>query len=1089
MKKLPFLIFAIILLSGDLTGQSTFVPFGSDWKYYDRGDEPAKIMGKDFKDADYDDSTWLTGAAQLGYGDGDEATFISNTVLTGYFRHEFTMTNPAAIPSYEVTLIYDDGAVVYLNGNEIGRINMPGGTPGYSIFASGNSGDNAQTIFSVPASSFVTGVNVFAVEVHQQSANSSDISFDLELSNEPPIIRGPYLQKLTTSGVSIKWRTSFPTESIVKYGLSVNTVLNTVSDLTPKTEHELEISNLSGFKYYYQIENSAGILDSAESEMYFQIAPDAGTTAPLNAWILGDPGTANQNARNVRDAYYNYRGTNHTDMILFLGDNAYNRGTDSEYQYAVFEDMYEDLMKKTVSWSCLGNHDGYTANSNSQSGPYYDIFSFPTNGESGGTASGTEAYYSFDYGNVHFIVLESYETDRAINSPMYDWALLDIQSTTQDWIVALWHHPAYTKGSHNSDNNNDSAGSMRDMRENFLPMLEVNGVDLVLSGHSHSYERSYFVNGHYGNSTTFDHDIHTIPINGNGDGQITGTGEYEKDICLPGSVYITTGSAGKITGNGSLDHPVMHYSAKDLGSVVLEVDGSTMNVKFVRESGNIDDFFTIEKGAFGSACDDGDPCTYNDVFDAMCNCAGVVQPSDTDMDGTDDCLDGCPNDPAKIDPGTCGCGVSDTADMDGDLTVDCLDDCPNDPAKIDPGICGCGVSDSADMDSDGTPDCIDNCPTDPNKTEPLICGCGVTESDMDNDGTPDCVDNCPNDPNKTNPGICGCGMSDSMVGMSCDDGDVCTVTDVYNSNCECLGTFADADLDGICDNDDICPGGDDALDADSDGIPDFCDNCDNNMINMPCDDADVCTINDVYNASCICEGTFLDSDGDGTCDANENGCTDLFADDFEMSNNNWTPGIGDALWLMTTESPNGDYSLMIRDNSGIGSSVTSDAIDLTDIDSLAINFNYRAVNMDGSKYFVLEITTDGGATYSVLQTWVYGADFDNFITYAENVGFVNTYGPAMIQFRFRCQGTINDDQVYLDDIVIETCIDSCPDYIVQNTNSMILQSEGVHISIESDGVVQPGNTIDFNAGDHIELVAGFEVQLSGIFHAYIESCQ
>jgi hypothetical protein len=97
------------------------------------------------------------------------------------------------------------------------------------------------------------------------------------------------------------------------------------------------------------------------------------------------------------------------------------------------------------------------------------------------------------------------------------------------------------------------------------------------------------------------------------------------------------------------------------------------------------------------------------VFDSACE-------PDADGDGTPDCVDGCPNDPAKIAPGACGCGVADT-DTDGDGTADCVDECPDDPAKIAAGACGCGVSD-ADTDGDGTPDCNDGCPNDPAKTAP-----------------------------------------------------------------------------------------------------------------------------------------------------------------------------------------------------------------------------------------------------------------------------------------------------------------------------------------------------------------------------------
>ncbi len=176
-----------------------------------------------------------------------------------------------------------------------------------------------------------------------------------------------------------------------------------------------------------------------------------------------------------------------------LGDNAYSNGTDAEYQSAVF-DIYPTLLRKSVVWPTMGNHDGYSSTSSSQSGPYFSIFSLPKNAEAGGVASGTEAYYSFDYGNIHFICLDSEGSSRSSHGAMLEWLRLDLAATTKDWIIAYWHHPPYSKGSHDSD----TETNLVDMRQNALPILEAGGVDLVLTGHSHSYERSYLLDGHYG---------------------------------------------------------------------------------------------------------------------------------------------------------------------------------------------------------------------------------------------------------------------------------------------------------------------------------------------------------------------------------------------------------------------------------------------------------------------------------------------------------------------------------------------------------------------------------------------------------------
>jgi len=443
------------------------------------------------------------------------------------------------------------------------------------------------------------------------------------------LTRGPYLQKPTPSSVVIKWRTDVPTQSRIYYGTNRAELSQVANSESLVTEHELEVTGLSpATVYYYILTDATKILKASTTDLYFKTPPVPGSTPDIKVWVLGDCGTADASQRAVRNAYYNYTRDEHTDGIILLGDNAYESGTDEEYQNAIFQNMYEDKLKNSFVWSCLGNHDGYTADSRSQTGPYYDIFSFPTKGESGGVASGTEAYYSFDYGNIHFIALDSYETDASVGGAMYNWCEQDIQNTTQEWIVAYWHHPAYSKGSHDSD----SEGRMVDMRRNFVPMLEENGVDLALSGHSHSYERSYFLNGHYDFSNTFDSRIHTIGKNGAGDGRIDGDGAYNKGLTKSrsndGAVYITAGTSGKVSG-GPLQHPAIYYGVQKLGSCILEVSGSEMTVKFLRENMDVEDYFTINKGdnacRVGELCDDGDICTINDLIDQNCDCIGTYQ--------------------------------------------------------------------------------------------------------------------------------------------------------------------------------------------------------------------------------------------------------------------------------------------------------------------------------------------------------------------------------------------------------------------------------------------------------------------------------
>jgi hypothetical protein len=161
---------------------------GSTWKYRDA----ATAAPSDWNQVNFDDTAWPEGSAQFGYGDGDEATLLNfgsdpdNKTISYYFRQKFFVTNPADIASLTLRLVADDGAVVYLNGQEVWRQNMPTGVINGSTLAPNTVGapiENAWNEQSIPASVLMAGENTIAVEVHQAAANSSDISFDLEISS------------------------------------------------------------------------------------------------------------------------------------------------------------------------------------------------------------------------------------------------------------------------------------------------------------------------------------------------------------------------------------------------------------------------------------------------------------------------------------------------------------------------------------------------------------------------------------------------------------------------------------------------------------------------------------------------------------------------------------------------------------------------------------------------------------------------------------------------------------------------------------------------------------------------------------------
>ena len=320
-------------------------------------------------------------------------------------------------------------------------------------------------------------------------ATSAPVNIEVAL---PRIVRNPYLQIGTPHSVVIRWRTDAPTDSVVRWGTEAGVLSQSITNGTRTTEHEIQLTGLTpDTVHYYSVGFSLGVLAEGPGH-FFLTAP----TGPKNTriWVLGDSGTADLNAAAVRDAYYNFTGTNHTDLWLMLGDNAYWSGFDTEYQAAVF-DMYPEMLCKSVLWSAIGNHEFYSSDKNGQF-PYLDIFNLPTAGQAGGVPSGTERYYSFDYGNIHFVCLDSMTVDRSSNGPMCNWLREDLAANTNQWLIAYFHHPPYSKGSHDSDLPWEF--ELVEMRENVNPILESYGVDLVLAGHSHSYERSFLLSGHYG---------------------------------------------------------------------------------------------------------------------------------------------------------------------------------------------------------------------------------------------------------------------------------------------------------------------------------------------------------------------------------------------------------------------------------------------------------------------------------------------------------------------------------------------------------------------------------------------------------------
>jgi hypothetical protein len=169
------------------SAKNVIVPAGSVWKYLDDGSD----QGTAWREAGFNDSNWKSGQAQLGYGDGDEVTTVSyggnsnNKYITTYFRHSFQVAEEdKSSTGFMINLLHDDGAVVYLNGQEIMRANMNEGVVNYETTASSSMSaplESEYTSFEIDIKHLLTDNNVLAVEIHQASPTSSDLGFDLGL--------------------------------------------------------------------------------------------------------------------------------------------------------------------------------------------------------------------------------------------------------------------------------------------------------------------------------------------------------------------------------------------------------------------------------------------------------------------------------------------------------------------------------------------------------------------------------------------------------------------------------------------------------------------------------------------------------------------------------------------------------------------------------------------------------------------------------------------------------------------------------------------------------------------------------------------
>ncbi len=404
------------------------------------------------------------------------------------------------------------------------------------------------------------------------------------------LVASPYIGETAPASVVVAWATDASGSSEVRYSQDTSysqTAAATSFARDGKYWHSAAITGLSADTIYHYRVFTGGMDLTPWPDVTFRTAPPADATQVTFAG-LGDsrPGSASSSPSQAaldiaaQMAQHTFAFALHTGDIVHSGGIC--TGTDSSWNQYLrgYFDVYETTIRQTPLYPAVGNHELNNGSCGYQA--YTDVYHLPENAPSGDE----ERYYSFDWGNIHIIALNT-EQNFAPGSAQYNWLENDLQNTDRRWIVILFHRPAYSSGNHGSDS---------DVQQHLVPLFEQYGVDVVLNGHDHIYERTCPIKN--GACTTVD------------DG---------------GVVYFVTGGAGASlysAGNAWFTA----YSASKHHFMKLAVDDCTMDIQAIDDAGNAFDTYNIDK-CLGNFAPQTSPSIVNNAQDVQLSWQHVTQDS------------------------------------------------------------------------------------------------------------------------------------------------------------------------------------------------------------------------------------------------------------------------------------------------------------------------------------------------------------------------------------------------------------------------------------------------------------------------------
>ncbi|MFN3782984.1 MAG: metallophosphoesterase [Spirosomataceae bacterium] len=428
--------------------------------------------------------------------------------------------------------------------------------------------------------------------------------FSISFLKAQTIERHPYLQQPTQKSMGIQWRFSDPSNGAVRY-YSVNNPGVTFEKKNDKIQkdHFLVLTDLTpNSSYRYEVKGNNGVWQS-HPDYFFRTAP-SDINQKIRIWAMGDFGDLRKQdyvrtQTGVRDTHLKTKDK-HTDLWLWLGDMSYGNNKDYLMQTGVFDFFGPKILSNTPIVTVPGNHEYYENNVFNRLDSqivYFDLVNPPVSGEANGLPSYNKSYYSMRYGPLHIIALNSYGKENGkllydTDSKQYQWLKKELEHSKDAlWKVVILHHPPYTKRSHDSD----AEQELVQIRQALVPLFDVYHIDLVLTGHSHVYERSHLMANHLGHSSEF---LPATHIKQNVTGRYTST-EPPYINKKEGTIYCVVGSGGRLelpARSGESPHPTSVYSQIEVGgSLLFTIENNRLDAQWTASTGEIMDQFTVFK--------------------------------------------------------------------------------------------------------------------------------------------------------------------------------------------------------------------------------------------------------------------------------------------------------------------------------------------------------------------------------------------------------------------------------------------------------------------------------------------------------------